>query len=326
MPIVEGSGYRAPIFFRNPHAQTVYPSVFRKIHGLNYVRERIITQDDDFLDLDWSTVGSAGLAITLHGLEGDSRRSYMKGMVRAMNSHGWDAVAVNFRGCSGEPNRRTRMYHSGETQDLQLVIDHALSSGQYRYISLIGFSLGGNVILKYLGESGASVNPAIMAAVALSAPCDLKSCSDKLDHWSNWAYSARFLKLLRKKIETKAARYPHLIDISNLASVKTLKDFDEKFTAPIHGFRNADDYYRRSSSRQFIGAIRVPCLLINSQDDPFLTPECYPLEEARTNPSLFLEIPEHGGHVGFVSFNERGNYWSETRSAQFVTSTGAVPV
>lgn len=319
MPTVDISEYHAPYFFRNPHTQMVFPSVFRKVQDINYVRERIITPDNDFLDLDWSRVGSRKLAIVLHGLEGDSGRSYIMGMVRTLNRRGWDALALNFRGCSGEPNKAIRMYHSGETGDIKLVIDHAMSLGLYDQLALVGFSLGGNVILKYLGESGKSVRPEIKAAVAISVPCDLKACSDRLIERSNWAYSQRFLRMLRKKIYYKATVYPHAANPEGLDSVRTLREFDDKFTAPLHGFRDAEDYYAESSSKQFLGNIATPCLLINALDDPFLGATCFPEQEARSNRHLFLERPRHGGHVGFVSFNEEKEYWSEKRAAQFIS-------
>lgn len=320
MPIVEISGYCAPLLFRNSHLQTVYPSIFRKVEGVSYTRERLITPDDDFLDLDWSRVNSRRLAIILHGLEGDSSRSYIKGMVKAFNSRKWDALALNFRGCSQEPNRQSRMYHSGETRDLALVIKHALSTGIYDKLALIGFSLGGNVILKSLGELGTDVDPRIGAAVAISVPCDLKACSIRLEQFGNRAYSRRFLRMLRKKIINKTNLYPEVMDASRLDSVKTLKQFDEEFTAPLHGFRSADDYYHRSSSLQFLHNISLPTLLLSSSDDPFLAPECYPFEIASGHEWLHLETPRHGGHVGFVSFNQKNEYWSETRAAQFVSA------
>ncbi len=318
MPIVSNSTYKAPLFFRNCHVQTVFPSIFRKVEGVVYQRERISTPDEDFLDLDWSKVDSRRLGIVLHGLEGDSGRSYIKGMVKALNRIGWDALALNFRGCSEEPNKRSRMYHSGETTDIDLVIKTAMSLGRYDTIALIGFSLGGNVILKYLGESGKHIPPQIKAAVTISVPCDLEACSDKLEQVSNRGYSLRFLKMLRKKLLRKSEIYPDAIDVSALKQVKTLREFDESFTAPLHGFRNAQDYYRRSSSRQFLRNISIPTLLISSLDDPFLAPQCFPYQIAKDHDFLFLEAPFHGGHVGFVSFNQNGEYWSENRATQFI--------
>lgn len=319
MPIIENSGYQPPLFFSNAHLQTVYPSIFRKVEGVNYERERLITPDDDFLDLDWSRVNSRRLVIILHGMEGDSNRSYIKGMAKALNARNWDALALNFRGCSQEPNRQPRMYHSGETEDLALVVKHALSNGNYDELALVGFSLGGNVVLKSLGESGTSTDPRIRAAVAISVPCDLKACSVRLEQFANRGYSIRFRRMLRAKIINKTSLYPGVMDASRLDSVKTLKQFDEEFTAPLHGFQNADDYYRRSSSVQFLRNISLPTLLLSSADDPFLAPECYPFEIASAHKWLHLESPRHGGHVGFVSFNPKNEYWSETRTAQFIS-------
>ncbi len=321
MPIVKSSEYSAALFFRNAHAQTVYPSVFRKVDGIFYSRERIHTPDDDFIDVDWSRVGARRLTIALHGLEGDSGRSYMRGMARAINRRGWDAMCLNFRGCSGEPNRQARMYHSGETGDLSLVISRVLADDQYDDLNLVGFSLGGNVVLKYLGERGSGIDKRIRGAVAISVPCDLGSCSIRLQELGNWAYSRRFLKMLRRKLTEKKTLYPDVMDISTLDSVKTLSEFDDRFTAPLHGFRDARDYYQRSSSKQFLGGINIPCLLLNAADDPFLTPECFPHDEARSSSSLYLETPRHGGHVGFVSFDANGEYWSETRATQFLAET-----
>lgn len=321
MPIVNASEYSAPLFFRNPHTQTVYPSVFRKVHGIAYSRERIHTPDDDFVDLDWSRVGSRRLTIVLHGLEGDSERSYMRGMARAINRRGWDAMCLNFRGCSGEPNRQARMYHSGETGDLNLVINSVLGAGKYDDLTLVGFSLGGNVLLKYLGESGSSVDSRIRAAVAISVPCDLGACSIRLQELGNRAVPKRFLRMLHRKLILKNAVYPDVMDISGLDSIKSLSEFDDRFTAPLHGFRDAQDYYQRSSSKQFLGGINIPCLLLSASDDPFLAPGCFPHVEAKSSSSLYLETPRHGGHVGFASFGGSGDFWSQMRATQFLSET-----
>lgn len=318
MPFISESRYRAPFGFGNPHVQTVYPTLFRKVSGVSYHRERIETPDGDFLDLDRSPVGTRRLAIVLHGLEGDSTRSYMKGMVKAVNRAGWDALALNFRGCSGEPNRQLRLYHSGETGDLARVVEHVLAGDAYEELALIGFSLGGNVILKYLGERGAEVHPAIRKAATFSVPCDLSACSVEIGRLSNRLYLKRFLVMLRKKIRAKMELRPGEIDDRDWEEMKSLKDFDDRYTAPLHGFKDAEDYYVQSSSKPFLQTIAVPTLVANAADDPFLSKTCYPFRESETNPNLFLEIPKHGGHVGFVSFNEREEYWSESRAVSFL--------
>jgi predicted alpha/beta-fold hydrolase len=292
--------------------------MFRKVLGVNYERERIDTSDEDFLDLDWSKCNSRKAAIMLHGLEGDSSRAYMAGMAKALNRNGWDAIAMNLRGCSGEPNKQVRMYHSGETQDLHEVISHISSVGNYRDLALVGFSLGGNAILKYLGERGENTPNFVKGAVAVSVPCDLTGCSIRLEEIWNRPYLWRFLRMLRIKIQAKALLVPDKINDAGYEQIRLLKDFDDRYTAPLHGFRDANDYYEQASCKQFLHNIKVPTLLINASDDPFLSRSCFPFAEAEANPHLFLEVPKHGGHVGFMVFNDRGEYWSETRAAEFL--------
>jgi uncharacterized protein len=323
VPLIPESSYRAPRFFSNPHIQTMYPTLFRKVQGVTYGRKRIETRDGDFVDLDYAATGSSRAVVLLHGLEGDSGRSYMLGMVRAVQRSGWDAIAVNFRGCSGEPNRTPRLYHSGETQDLDEVLSFVAQQDHYAEIALIGFSLGGNVILKYLGEQGSSIRPHITKAVVFSVPCDLASSSIRLAEITNRLYLHRFMKMLRNKIRIKKQLMPDKIDDSGLDQVKTFKDFDERYTAPIHGFENAQDYWKKSSSRQFLPRIAIPALLVTAADDPFLGPSCYPYEEADASSCFFLETPRFGGHVGFVAFNPEREFWSEKRAVAFINA--AVP-
>lgn len=318
VPVIAQHSYTAPLLCSNPHVQTIIPTLFRRVPGVTYQRERIETSDRDFLDLDWSKVGGRRVAIVLHGLEGDSSRPYMMGMVKALNRTGWDALAMNFRGCSGEPNRALRMYHSGETDDLNTVVCHVANTGIYADVALVGFSLGGNVILKFLGEQGNGISPLVKAAVAISVPCDLKACSDRLKEFRNRPYLHRFLKLLHGKIRAKALMMPDRINDAGFDRIRLLSEFDDRYTAPIHGFRDSADYYEKASSKQFLTTISVPALLINAADDPFLSETCFPVEEANVNPHFFLEIPRHGGHVGFMSFNRTGEYWSETRATSFL--------
>lgn len=324
MPLVYQSAYRAPLFFENAHIQTIAPTLLRKVRGVEYRRQRINTRDGDFLDLDWSAANyRRSAAIILHGLEGNSTRSYMMGMVKALNLGGWDALAMNFRCCSGEPNKTIRMYHSGDTEDIHEVVSFVAASGKYKTICLVGFSLGGNVVLKYLGEKGSDLNPAVKAAVAISVPCDLKGCAVRLEEPSNRIYARRFLRLLFDKIAAKARQFPDRVTVKDYESIKTLKEFDDRYTAPLHEFVDAEDYYRRSSSKPFLSSISVPTLLINAADDPFLSDSCYPEREAVASAFLLLEIPSHGGHCGFMSFGKRGLYWSEQRTVSFLNN--AVP-
>ncbi len=318
MPAIGYSAYKPSWRIANPHLQTIYPSLLRKVSGVQYEREQINTPDDDFLDLDFCRVGARRIVVALHGLEGDSTRSYILGMVKALNRRGWDVAALNFRGCGGAPNRVERMYHSGETKDLQTVISHIEESREYDEIALVGFSLGGNVILKYLGERGPAVDDFIRGAAAISVPCDLAGCSDKMEDRENTLYVRRFLRLLYDKMVAKSKRFPDKVSVQDYNRMTTLRDFDDRYTAPIHGFADAAEYYEKSSSKQFLSRIAVPTLILNAQDDPFLSPSCFPTDEAEASRHVYLEAPCHGGHCGFVSFGRDAEYYSESRAGEFL--------
>jgi len=321
MPIVADSTYRAPWFLSNGHLQTLFPHLFRTVRGVSYQRERIDAPANDFLDLDWVRTGARRLAVVAHGLEGDSTRHYMLGMVRALSKRGWDAVAWNARGCSGQPNRSPRFTHSGATEDLQTVLSHVLTTSNYSGIALLGFSLGGNLTLKYLGERSRRLDPRIKAAVAFSVPCDLRSGSIQLASAANRIYMRRFLVTLHDKIRALMKLLPGKIDDQAYEKMRTFKDFDDRYTAPLHGFKDAEDYWRQCSCKPYLKDIQIPTLLVNAQNDPFLAGPCYPIEEARQNRNLQLEIPVSGGHVGFVSFNHDGEYWSETHAVSFLNAS-----
>lgn len=310
--------YHAPWGFHNGHRQSIFPTIFRRVKGINYRRERIVTPDNDFLDLDWMTERSDRLVIISHGLEGNTTRAYVKGMVKAVTDAGFAALAWNFRGCGGSINRQPRLYHSGSYQDLTTVIDHVFQNYNYREINLVGFSMGGNISLIYSGRKGETIDPRIKKCIVFSVPCDLKASSIAISRPENKIYMKRFLRLLHKKIEAKKTIFPDLFSDQDYASIKNFYDFDNRYTAPLHGFADADDYWRQCSSRQFIKDIRIPTLLINALDDPFLGPACYPEEENETNPDFTLETPPHGGHVGFVTFNWKNLYWSEARCIDFL--------
>jgi len=311
--------YQAPHLFRNGHLQTIYPTIFRKIKDITYQRERIATPDGDFLDLDWIRNGSKRLAIISHGLEGDSRRTYVMGMARALSRNGFDVLAWNFRGCSGEINLRPRLYHSGSDDDLETVIRHVLEKYSYPEIDLVGFSMGGNISLVYLGRRGTAIPTNLNRCVVFSVPCDLEDASRALARPVNKIYMNRFLLLLHQKIKARKKLFPELFDDTDYRrQVKNFYDFDQRYTAPLHGFASARDYWRRCSANVFIGGIRLPTLLVNAADDPFLGQACYPVQPAAANPYFTLEIPKHGGHVGFIAFNRQRLYWSEQRLLDFI--------
>lgn len=318
MPVVAQSSYVSPCWFANGHLQTLLPALVRKVGGVVYQRERIATPDGDFLDLDWVANGALRLAVIAHGLEGNSQRAYVRGMVKALARNGWDAVVWNARGCSGVPNRRLRFTHSGATEDLHTVIVHLTATRAYAELVLIGFSLGGNLTLKYLGERHRELHPRIKKAVAFSVPCDLASGSLQLARPTNQIYMRHFLLSLRQKIRAKMKLMPGRINDRDYGKLSTFKDFDDRYTAPIHGFADAEDYWRRCSCRPVLGNISIPTLLINARNDPFLAATCYPVAEAEANPNLHLEMPASGGHVGFVTFHPHGEYWSESRTLAFL--------
>jgi len=320
MPVLQPPSYRPPFPFTSGHMQTVYPTLFRKTPATHPVRERLELDDGDFLDIDWHHAADnnrAKLAVISHGLEGNSRKKYPLGMAKALTDHGWNAICLNFRGCSGEPNRLPRLYHSGVTDDLHRVINHGLGQG-FGSVALIGFSMGGNQTLKYLGEAPGLVPQAVCGSVVFSVPCELTDSGRVLDRLSNRPYMHYFMKGLKAKVREKADRFPDLIDVDGLDDMITFRPFDDKYTAPLHGFKDASDYYRQCSAARFLETIEVPTLIVQAQDDPFLAASCYPVEAAQQNEQLFLEMPEFGGHVGFMGGWTDPYYWSEKRAVSFL--------
>lgn len=308
--------YHPPFYLRNGHFQTIYPTLYRRVNHRPYTRERIHTPDDDFLDLDWACVGSNTLVIVSHGLEGNSHRTYVTGMVKSVNDFGMDALAWNFRSCSGETNRQLIMYHNGATYDLDTVIKHAVATGRYSHIYLVGFSMGGNLSLLYAGEKADQIDPHVKGVVGFSVPCDLKDSATTLSKPVNKIYMKRFLKMLHKKVKAKQLLYPNDISDNHYDQLKNFEDFDGRYTAPLHGFESAQDYWTKCSSNRTLTDIEIPALIVNALDDPFLTGSCYPHTIAAQNTHVTLETPQYGGHVGFIQTGAR--YWSENRVIQFI--------
>ena len=320
MPVIP-SRYSVPWYWRNGHLQTIWPALTRKVSGIHYEREQIATADNDFLNLDWCKTGqgSRDLVLISHGLEGSSDTPYARGMCRAANLQGWDAMVWNYRGCNGAVNKQLRYYHSGDTGDLITVLQHVLNHTQYQNIYLIGFSVGGNITLKLLGERLHAIDPRIRCAVTFSVPCDLAASAMHLARWDNQIYMRRFVKSLTQKIRDKAVAYPGVFDLDVLPQIKTFEQFDDVFTAPMFGYANAKAYWKANSCKQFLKNIQLPTLLISALNDPFFGQECYPIEEAKENDYFYLEIPEHGGHCGFYTSN---GYWSELRAIEFIREFG----
>ena len=316
MPLVS-TPYHCPLPLRNGHLHTVVPSLLRRVPPVTTDRQRLATPDGDFLDVDRYRAGNHRLAVITHGLEGDSRQPYVQGLATALARAGFDVAAWNLRGCSGTPNRLPLSYHSGATNDLHTVLSHTLTDTPYRQAVLAGFSLGGNITLKYLADHAATLDSRIAAAVAFSVPCDLAASAAHLARPSNAIYMRRFLISLTAKIRAKRERFPGHIDTTGIEKMRTFQEFDDRYTAPLHGFRDAADYWARASCGPALHLLRVPALLVNAADDPFLPAACYPRAAAAASDHLFLETPRHGGHVGFASSMNSPTYWSESRALTF---------
>jgi predicted alpha/beta-fold hydrolase len=315
MPLRNENDYHPPFPFTSSHFSTVYPTLLRGMDELPYLREELTTPDGDFIHVDWLKNSRSNLVIICHGLEGSSSSKYAAGMAKMFGERGWSVAAMNFRGCSGVPNRLPSFYHSGLTQDLNLVVADALEK-DYRRIALVGFSLGGNLVLKYLGEKLFEEAERVTRAAVFSVPVDLKDSSVQLKKRKNYIYTKRFLLKLGKKLKAKKELFPEKMDLEPLKNIKNLMEFDDLYTAPLHGFQDAEDYYAKNSSKQYLGGISVPVLLANAKNDPFLGPECYPEEIAASHKFLELMIPEYGGHVGF--YQPGGVYFSEKAAYDFI--------
>lgn len=314
------------------HAMTIYAHFSRPWPRPPQRRERWELPDGDFLDVDRTPAagGAAGapLLVVLHGLESSSRAPYVRGLVARARRAGLASLAVNFRGCSGEPNRLPRFYHSGETGDLDHVVRRLVAEAPGRPLVLAGFSLGGNVLVKWLGERGGDLPAEVRGGVAISPPLDLSVCAHALDAPGFWngLYRRRFIGQLRRKVLRKARRMPGAFDLPAVRAARTFSGFDGALTAPLHGFASAEDYWSRSSCGRFVAEVRRPLLLLVAGDDPIAPPDAASVATARANPEVALEMTATGGHVGFVGGSPlRRTFWAERRAVEFLSgiATGA---
>ncbi|MFI8377648.1 YheT family hydrolase [Leeuwenhoekiella sp. NPDC079379] len=320
MPLIE-STYTAKGPFKNTHFNTIFAAKLRRVYGVKQKRERVVLSDGDFIDIDWSysknTETQSKTVLLFHGLEGTAKRTYMLGTVKQLIHNGYDCAAINLRSCSGEINTKLRSYHSGASEDVAEIISHINAIKETTQLYLCGFSLGGNLILKYLGENRERPDN-IIAAVAISTPIDLFDSLGALEKRGNWVYRWSFLKDLRAKYKMKLLNFPEGLNAENYKKIKSLRLFDEYYTAPAHGFKNALDYYTKSSSSQFLKQIKVPVLLLNAKDDSFLNEKCYPVSVSKSHKFIHLEMPDRGGHVGFMT-TKRTTYNEERTLAFFNT-------
>jgi len=323
MPLVT-STYRAPRWLPGGHLQTIWPARLLPLPDVAYRRERWPTPDGDFIDVDFAqpepAAPEAPLMAMFHGLEGDSGSHYARSTMRHFADRGWRAAVVHFRGCSGEPNRTARRYHSGETGDLAATVEHLIAAHAIRTLAAVGFSLGGNVLVKWLGETGAD-NP-LRCAVAISPPLVLERCAERLERGFSRAYQWWLMRSMRASVLAQfTASDACPVDRDRVRRSRTFREFDDLVTAPLHGFVDADDYYARASGRPFLARIRIPTLLVHARDDPFMYPDVTPtLDELAS--WVELDAPPRGGHVGFVSGRVpwRPRYWLEERATQFLAA------
>lgn len=315
MPHVIDS-YKPPLVFRNGHIHTIYPALFRKPPNIEWTRERIRLSDSDFIDLDWYREGHSRLVVLGHGLEGSTASTYIRTAAQLFSSNNFDILAWNQRSCSGEMNDMPRFYHHGATDDLHEVMQH---TGQYDEVHYVGYSLGGNVLLKYLGEGVFPIPKNFVSAVAISAPVDLPSCVTAILHRRNRLYHDKFLRSLKQKVKAKAAKMPDRFSAEFISKVRNLVDFDRYYTAPLHGFESPQDYYNRASSRPFLTSITHPTLLLQARDDPMMGDGCYPVSEAEENDSFLFIETRFGGHIAFTQSKSQWN-WMEDVTLDFVLS------
>lgn len=284
------------MIYRHRHISTIIPALFRKVDFTYHERERFETHDHDFIDLDLIKQGSKKVAILLHGLEGSANRHYMLSQAKNLSALGYDVIAMNFRSCSGEMNKTLSIYSSGNHKDLGAVIEHKCQD--YQEINLIGFSMGANILLKYLADTQTNQ---INKAVAISAPLDLAGCAGRLDQGLSKLYQYDFLKTLHQKASYLQKKYPDspLKDLK-IKKLKTFADFDHFVTAPLEGYESATDYWTKASSLPVLNQIRVPTLIVNAQNDPILSRDCFPSHEIVKNDMVKFKYPKFGGHVGFI--------------------------
>ncbi len=312
MPETPAPGFEPAWWLPGPHLPTLWAALARRRPDITFTPERLELADGDFLELRWCGSESGPLVILLHGLEGSFRSKYAAALARASDQAGWGAVIMQFRGCSGEPNRLDRSYHSGDTADLRAVLAHLRVRFPHRQFFAVGYSLGGNVLLKHLGESGDACG--ITAAAGVSVPFELAAGAERLNQGLSRVYQYHLIRSMKRKLRDKFARRSAPIDIAGLDRCNDFRSFDDQVTAPLHGFNNVEEYYRQCSCRQFLGSIRIPTLLLHAADDPFLMSSAVPGSD-ELSATTTLELTRRGGHVGFVAGRNplKPDYWIDAR-------------
>jgi len=318
MPVISPSSYTSPLrYLHNQHVETLVPSLLATVSSVAYERERLELPDGDFLDLDWIRNGNSQLVILSAGMEGNSDRHYMKRAAKYFSERGWDVLAWNYRGCSGELNRLAKFYSYADTTDFRAVINYGIEKGGYTQAALVGFSMGGCQVTKYLGEEPGP-HPRIIASVSFSVSCNLKDSMEETEKPKNFIYNRYFVNKLKEKLQRKAALHAEIRSIP-IEKIKAFDDYLRFYNIPFHHFKDANDFYAQSSCEQYIPSIRVPSLMVNALNDPMLGPQCYPYKAAEQNSFFYLETPKTGGHLGFSLANSK-NSWMEIRAYDFLSS------
>ena len=318
----EASTFRSPWWLAGPHLQTIVPALFGRRSQVAYRRERWSTPDDDFIDVDRLVSHADAEAPTLvvfHGLEGHAESRYVRGLMTRAAARGWHGVAPHFRGCGGTPNRAPRFYHSGDSAEVDWVLRRVAAERGTAPIVVAGISLGGNMLLKWLGERRDGARTIVRAAAAISAPMDLAAGGASLGRGFNRVYATMFLRTLKAKSRLKLREYTGLFDRARMEAARTLHAFDDVVTAPLHGFVDADDYWRRASSKPLLKDIVVPTLILNARNDPFLPGSALPHAD-EVSSAVTLDFPASGGHVGFVAAGPDGADWMPRRVVDFLAS------
>jgi uncharacterized protein len=313
MPYLQKSTYTNPPFYQfNGHLQTIIPA-FRKVKGIAFRRERISTPDNDFLDLDWIENDTNRLVVLTHGFEGNSLRPYMLGMAKIFSQNTWDILSWNCRSCSGEINSAFKMYNHGNIDDIESVINHAISVKSYEEVVLVGFSMGGNITLKY---AALKAHPSVKKVIAFSAPLDMKSSTEVLGEKHNWLYRLNFEKKLQPKLVKKIIQYPDKLSKQDILHKDWEKQLQTYF-CKINGYESLNKFYEIGSALNFIPQLKIPALIVQAINDPLLTPECFPYELAENHEYIYLETPQYGGHCGFVLAKDSEFSWAEHRALAF---------
>jgi len=299
-------------WLRNPHLQTLWPVFFRRRLRPSLRRERLELPDGDFVDLDWTLNDSGPIVVIFHGLEGSSHSHYARGMLTSLPQHGLRAVLMHFRGCSGEPNRLARAYHSGDTGDIDFLVRTLRAREPNTPLAAIGYSLGGNALLKWLGEQGKDAP--VQCAVAVSVPFLLHEATARMNRGLSRVYQWHLLKSLKRGARRKAMKFAPPAPLNEINQMKGFYEFDDRVTARLHGFNDAMHYYTTSSSRQYLNRIRIPTLIVHASDDPFMHAQVIP-EANELSSAIKLDLHRHGGHVGFVGgrLPWKPRYWLEER-------------